>query len=206
MLTLNLSVSERRLRMAKKESTFMSMVLTLLIVTLVASAALGYIYEITKGPIAASKLAKLNNAIKQVVPEYDTIPGDEVYKMGIDGDTLVFYPAKKDGELVGTAISTFTNKGFGGNIKLMVGLLPDGTINNISVLEHKETPGLGDKMSKKKSEWSIQFNGKNPSDFKLKVTKDGGDVDAITASTISSRAFCDAVERAHKAYMEGGKK
>ncbi len=61
-------------------------------------------------------------------------------------------------------------------------------------------------MSKKKSEWSIQFNGKNPSDFKLKVTKDGGDVDAITASTISSRAFCDAVERAHKAYMEGGKK
>ncbi|HAF28570.1 MAG TPA: FMN-binding domain-containing protein [Bacteroidales bacterium] len=192
--------------MAKKESTFMSMVLTLLIVTLVASAALGYIYEITKGPIAASKLAKLNNAIKQVVPEYDTIPGDEVYKMGIDGDTLVFYPAKKDGELVGTAISTFTNKGFGGNIKLMVGLLPDGTINNISVLEHKETPGLGDKMSKKKSEWSIQFNGKNPSDFKLKVTKDGGDVDAITASTISSRAFCDAVERAHKAYMEGGKK
>lgn len=192
--------------MAKKESTFMSMVLTLLIVTFVASAALGYIYEITKGPIAASKLAKLNNAIKQVVPEYDTIPGDEVYKMGIDGDTLVFYPAKKDGELVGTAISTFTNKGFGGNIKLMVGLLPDGTINNISVLEHKETPGLGDKMSKKKSEWSIQFNGKNPSEFKLKVTKDGGDVDAITASTISSRAFCDAVERAHKAYMEGGKK
>lgn len=192
--------------MAKKESTFMSMVLTLLIVTFVASAALGYIYELTKGPIAASKLAKLNNAIKQVVPEYDTIPQSEVYKMGVDGDTLVFYPAKKDGELVGTAISTFTNKGFGGYINLMVGLLPDGTINNISVLEHKETPGLGDKMGKKKSDWSIQFNGKNPSDFKLKVTKDGGDVDAITASTISSRAFCDAVDRAYKAYMEGGKK
>lgn len=206
MLTLNLSVSERRFSMAKKESTFMSMVLTLLIITFVASASLGYIYEITKGPIAASKLARLNNAIKQVVPEYDTIPGDEVYKMGVDGDTLVFYPAKKDGELVGTAISTFTNKGFGGNIKLMVGLLPDGTINNISVLEHKETPGLGDKMTKKKSEWSIQFNGKNPADFKLIVKKDGGDVDAITASTISSRAFCDAVDRAYKAYMEGGKK
>lgn len=191
--------------MAKKESTFKSMVLTLLIVTFVASAALGYIYELTKGPIAASKLAKLNSAIKQVVPEYDTIPQSEVYKIGIDGDTLVFYPAKKEGQLVGTAISTFTNLGFGGNIKLMVGLLPDGTINNISVLEHHETPGLGDKMSKKKSTWSVQFNGKNPSDFKLKVTKDGGDVDAITASTISSRAFCDAVNRAYKAYMEGGK-
>lgn len=192
--------------MAKKESSFLNMVLTLLIITFIASAALGYLYELTKGPIAASKLAKLNNAITQVVPEFDTIPSSEIYKMGVDGDTLVFYPAMKDSILVGTAVSTFTNKGFSGNIKLMVGFLPDGTINNISVLEHKETPGLGDKMQKNKSGWSVQFNGKNPADFKLKVTKDKGDVDAITASTISSRAFCDAVDRAYKAYMEGGKK
>jgi len=192
--------------MAKKESTFLNMVLTLLIVTLVASAALGYIYELTKAPIEASKLAKQNNAIMQVVPEFDNDPVQEVYKMAVDGDTLSFFPARKDGELVGTAVSTFTNKGFAGNIKLMVGFLPDGSINNISVLEHKETPGLGDKMSKSKSEWSIQFNGKNPENFKLLVKKDGGDVDAITASTISSRAFCDAVDRAYKAYKEGGKK
>lgn len=192
--------------MAKKESNFKNMVLTLFMVTFVASAALGYIYEVTKGPIAASKLAKQNNAIQQVVPNFDNAPGEESYKMGVDGDTLEFFPAKRDGEIVGTAVSTFTNKGFSGNIKIMVGFLPDGTINNISVLEHKETPGLGDKMSKSKSDWSVQFNGKNPGDFKLKVTKDGGDVDAITASTITSRAFCDAVERAYNAYMEGGKK
>jgi len=192
--------------MAKKESNFKNMVLTLFMVTFIASAALGYIYELTKGPIAASKLAKQNNAIKQVVPEFDNEPGKESYKMGVDGDTLEFFPAKNDGELVGTAVSTFTNKGFSGNIKIMVGFLPDGTIHNISVLEHKETPGLGDKMQKSKSDWSVQFNGENPADFKLKVTKDGGDVDAITASTITSRAFCDAVERAYNAYMEGGKK
>jgi len=192
--------------MAKKESNFKNMVLTLFMVTFIASAALGYIYELTKGPIAASKLAKQNNAIKQVVPEFDNEPGKESYKMGVDGDTLEFFPAKNDGELVGTAVSTFTNKGFSGNIKIMVGFLPDGTIHNISVLEHKETPGLGDKMQKSKSDWSVQFNGKNPADFKLKVTKDGGDVDAITASTITSRAFCDAVKRAYNAYMEGGKK
>jgi len=192
--------------MAKKESNFKNMVLTLFMVTFIASAALGYIYELTKGPIAASKLAKQNNAIKQVVPEFDNEPGKESYKMGVDGDTLEFFPAKNDGELVGTAVSTFTNKGFSGNFKLMVGFLPDGTIHNISVLEHKETPGLGDKMQKSKSDWSVQFNGENPADFKLKVTKDGGDVDAITASTITSRAFCDAVERAYNAYMEGGKK
>lgn len=190
----------------KKESSFLNMVLTLFVITFIASAALGYVYELTKAPIAASKLAKLNKAIGEVVPENDTIIANEVYKMGVDGDTLVFYPARKNGELVGTAISTFTDKGFAGKIKLMVGLLPDGTINNIIVLEHSETPGLGNKMAKDKSDFSIQFNGKNPSDFKLKVTKDGGDVDAITASTISSRAFCDAVDRAYKAYMEGGKK
>ena len=191
---------------SKKESTFVTMVLTLFIVTFVASAALGYLYELTKAPIEASKLAKQTNAIMEVVPEFNNEPGNESYTMDIDGGTLEFFPAKKNGELVGTAVSTFTNKGFSGEVKIMVGFLPDGTIHNISVLEHKETPGLGDKMTKSKSDWSIQFNGKNPADFKLSVTKDGGDVDAITASTISSRAFCDAVDRAYKAYMEGGKK
>ncbi len=190
---------------SKKESTFVSMVLTLFLVTFIASAALGYLYELTKGPIEASKLAKQNNAIMQVVPEFDNKPGEESFTMDVDGGTLEFFPAKKGGELVGTAVSTFTNKGFSGNFKIMVGFLPDGTIHNISVLEHKETPGLGDKMQKSKSDWSVQFNGKNPANFKLLVTKDGGDVDAITASTISSRAFCDAVDRAYKAYMEGGK-
>ena len=86
----------------------------------------------------------------------------------------------------------------------MVGLLPDGTINDISVLEHKETPGLGDKMDKEKSDFSLQFQGKDPKNFAINVRQDGGDVDAITASTVSSRAFCDAVIRAYNAFMEGG--
>ena len=88
----------------------------------------------------------------------------------------------------------------------MVGVLPDGSINKVAVVSHKETPGLGDKMDSKKSNFSIQFEGKNPETFKLKVKKDGGDVDAITASTITSRAYCDAVERAFKALKEGGAK
>jgi len=96
------------------------------------------------------------------------------------------------------AINTFTNEGFSGNIELMVGFLEDGTIYNTAVLSHKETPGLGDKMDKKKSNFPDQFSGKNPAEFNLKVKKDGGDVDAITAATISSRAFCDALTRAYK--------
>lgn len=195
--------------MAKRESTFINMVVTLFVVTAVAGTALGYIYEITKGPIALAKLAKKTAAIKQVVPEFDNDPSSEATSIFIDGDSLKFYSAKLNGELVGTAIETFTNNGFTGKIKLMVGLLPDGTIKDIAVLEHKETPGLGDKMEKKKSNWSFQFREKNPESFKLKVKKDGGDVDAITASTISSRAYCDAVVRAYENYMkskDGGNK
>lgn len=76
----------------------------------------------------------------------------------------------------------------------------DGSIHDVVHLEHKETPGLGDKIEKSKSNWSNQFRGKNSANFPLKVKKDGGDVDAITASTISSRAYCDAINRAYKVF------
>ncbi len=187
--------------MAKMESSLGNMLLSLFIITFLASSALGAVYSLTKEPIAAALLAKKNAAISEVIPEFNNTPSTEVYKVPVDGDTLYFYPGKMNDELVGTAVETFTKIGFSGSIKIMVGLLPDGTINDITVLKHAETPGLGDKMEKKKSDWSLQFNGKNPSDYRLSVKKDGGDVDAITASTISSRAFCDAVSRAYKTYM-----
>ncbi|MBT3209474.1 MAG: RnfABCDGE type electron transport complex subunit G [Bacteroidetes bacterium] len=188
---------------SKKESTFVNMVLTLFLVALVASTALGFVYELTKAPIAAAKLKRKLEAINTVVPGFTNDPNAEMYKIPIaEGDSLEFYPAKKDGELIGTAIKTYTKKGFSGLIQLMVGFSPEGEIINISVLDHKETPGLGDKMQKDKSEWSNQFNGKNPANDNLVVTKDGGLIDAITASTISSRAYCDAVQRAYDIYMK----
>ncbi len=196
---------------AKKESTFINMVLVLFIITLIASAALGGVYEITKEPIAAAKLAKKLNAIKEVVPEFNNNPSDEMYKVGInEKDTLEFYPAKKDGILVGTAVKTLTNKGFGGNIWIMVGFKPDGTIHNYSVLEHIETPGLGTKMvswfkpTEPSREKSSVIN-KNPGSINFTVSKDGGDIDAITAATISSRAFLDAIQTGYDEYMKKNK-
>jgi electron transport complex protein RnfG len=195
---------ERRLQMAKKESTFKNMVLTLFLVTLFASSALALIYELTKGPIAEAKRLKKANAIGEVVPEFDNDPGSEMKKLAIDGDTLYFYRARKGDEVTGIAVESYTHAGFSGLIKVMVGFLPDGTMNDIAVLEHAETPGLGDKMEKKKSldkntgeSWTTQFVGKDPKNFSLAVKQDKGDVDAITAATISSRAFCDAVQRAY---------
>jgi electron transport complex protein RnfG len=121
-----------------------------------------------------------------------------------EGDSLDIYPAKNGDEIVGYAVNTYTKKGFSGNISLMAGFNPDGTIINIAVLEQKETPGLGTKMTE--PGFKDQFNGKNPADFALKVKKDGGSVDAITAATISSRAFCDAVQRAYNTLQKGGQK
>jgi len=190
--------------MAKKESTFVNMLATLFIVTLVASTALAYVYELTKEPIAMAALAKKLAAIDAVVPEYDNQPVDEMYKVAVgEGmDSLEFYPAKKDGEVVGTAIRTYTNTGYNGLVVLMVGIMPDGTIKDTEVVLHKETPGLGTKMTSAK--FKDQFKNMNPAQVDIRVKKDGGDIDAITAATISSRAFSAATRLAVDTYKKGG--
>jgi electron transport complex protein RnfG len=181
--------------MAKTESTFKNMVLSLTLISLTAAVCLGFVYEFTK---------KLD-AIKQVVPEFNNNPNDERYKLPTgEGDSLEVYPAKKDNIIVGYAVNTYTKNGFSGYIGLMAGFKPDGTIINITVLEQKETPGLGTKMNE--PGFKNQFNDKNPEQFRLKVKKDGGPVDAITAATISSRAFCDAVQRGYNTLQIGGTK
>jgi electron transport complex protein RnfG len=191
--------------MAKTESTFKNMALSLTLISLGASACLGFVYELTKEPIELSVLNKKLDAIRQVVPDFTNNPDEDMYRLPTgEGDSLEIYPAKKDGEIVGYAVNTYTNKGFSGYINLIAGFKPDGTIINISVLQQKETPGLGTKM--KEAGFKDQFNDKDPSVFQLKVKKDGGPVDAITAATISSRAFCDAVQRAYNTLEKGGLK
>ncbi|MFA5849325.1 MAG: RnfABCDGE type electron transport complex subunit G [Bacteroidales bacterium] len=184
-----------------KESSLKNMVSTLFIVCLVSSTLLGGVYAITKEPIEAAAIAKTNASISQVVPAFDNDPSADVFTKELDGNTYRVYPAKKGGEIVGYAVETFSTNGFAGRIVIMVGFNIDGTIFNTSVLSHSETPGLGDKMVEGKSKFSVQFKGKNPADFRMSVKKDGGDVDAITASTITSRAFCGALESAYKVYQ-----
>lgn len=184
--------------MAKKESSFVNMVLTLFVIAAVAGLALGGVYNLTKEPIALAKRLKIEKAIGEVLPDFDSI--SEFKMLPKDGkpgkDSLTFYFATKNNEPVGTAVRTFTDNGFGGRFWIMVGFVDKTVISGTSVLEHKETPGLGDKMDRSKSDWTDQFEGKDLTTFKLKVKKDRGDVDAITAATISSRAFCDATQRA----------
>lgn len=191
----------------KIESTFFNMVLVLLVVTVISSASLASVFGLTKEKIGQAQKAKELNAIADVVlPEFNNSPDSDVFEVKLDdGANIKFYPAKKDGETTSYAIKTYTNRGFSGLIEIMVGMLPDGTINKFSVVSQKETPGLGTLIEKPK--FKNQFNKVNPASFSLKVKKDGGDVDAVTAATISSRAVCHALKRAVEAYnkKEGSK-
>lgn len=189
--------------MAKRESTFLNMFLTLLIVTAISSLSLSAVYNLTKEPIAEVARLKQENAIKQVIPEFTELRQYSVMPES-GADSLTFFEGWKDGEKVGVAVNTYTQMGYSGLIKLMVGFRSDGEIVNYQVLEHKETPGLGTKIADQF--FKDHFIGKNPANFKLQVSKDGGDVDAITAATISSRAVCDAVQRAYTALGEAEKK
>lgn len=187
--------------MAKK-SNLLNMVLCLFIVCFASSAILAYVYTITEKPIADAKTEAENNAISLVVPSFDNIPSEESFENKATGKISTVYPIKKNGQLIAYAIKVLTSKGFGGNVEVMVGINTDASIFNTLVISHSETPGLGDKMDPKKSRFSEQFIGKSPTSFKISVKKDGGDVDAITAATISSRAYCDAINLAYKVFND----
>ena len=186
--------------MAKKPSTLINMLVALLVIAAVSGGVLGLVYGVTKDAIAEVDQKKNEAAIQAVLP----LDGEITYKAdtiqyNYEGVDITFpcnlaYDA--NGNFQGAAVKT-SEGGFGGKIDMMVGLLADGTIKGTSVLSHAETPGLGANMT---SKFKDQFVDKNPANYRLIVTKDGGDVDAITAATITSRAFSKAVDKAYKAF------
>ena len=171
------------------KSNLTNMVLVLGLVCLACSAVLGGAYVITKAPIAAAAEAKTQAAVAQVLPHFETL------EYNADNH---YYTAKDGEAVVGYAIES-TVVGFGGPLSLMVGVTVDGVVYNTSVLSHSETPGLGAKCSTD-AKFMDQWRGFDPAVKKLSVKKDGGDVDAITASTITSRAYTLAVENALKTF------
>ena len=181
------------------------MLLVLTGVTAISVALLAYVNELTKGPIAEANAKTLNEALKEVLPEFtnnpvaecDTVFSEKDGKKIVD---FIIYPAKNGDQWVGTAVEA-KSMGFGGELKVLVGFDAEGKIYNYSLLSHAETPGLGSKAAdwfKEGNKGSI--NGMNPGEQPLTVSKDGGQVDAITASTITSRAFLNAVNAAYGAY------
>jgi electron transport complex protein RnfG len=180
--------------MKKLKSTLVNMVAVLGSISIIAAGLLAYVNKETVEPIKNINAKNLNDGIKAVV-------GSTTAKLQ-KTDTL------KTGEIVystdnGTAVAATTG-GFGGDLVVLVGFDPQGNIKGYQIMASQETPGLGMKASfwfQKGQKGDII--GKNPGKAELKVKKDGGDVDAITASTITSRAFLKAVNQAYKAYQGG---
>ena len=211
--------------MSAKESSFFNMLITLVLVTGTAALSLGFVYQLTKEPIAQARIEKQMRAIRSVTGEYTNDPLQEAYevhrqkgegqkfrrrsktgnedqaaKKTKDEEVLVFYPASlNEGQQV-MAISAYSENGYSGLIELMVGVDENGAIRNIEVVSHLETPGLGSKI--KDAAFIDQYIGKTAENFDLRVKNDGGEVDGISGATISTRAFSEAVKQALDAFNE----
>ncbi|MCQ2243622.1 MAG: RnfABCDGE type electron transport complex subunit G [Bacteroidaceae bacterium] len=187
--------------MQKLKSSITNMVLVLVGVAVIMGAILAYVNQLTTPAIKAINEKNTQDAIAAVLPgvKSDKIE-DEETTLNIGGKDYAFvlHKAMAGGECVGTAVES-TSGGFGGDLKIMVGFDKEGKILGYSLLAHAETPGLGAKADTWFQEGQKgNIIGKNPSS-PLTVSKDGGDVDAITASTITSRAFLLAVNNAYQA-------
>ncbi len=177
------------------------MTLCLFVICLVCSALLAGVYSLTAEPIAAAAAAKNEAAIKEVLPE-SAVAIEEARTVEMGGETYEYNLAyDAQGNTVGCAINV-APVGFGGPIVIKVGFDVNGNIWNTKVLSQSETPGLGAKCVE--PSFADQFKGFNLSQKKLAVKKDGGDVDAITASTITSRAYADGLALAAQVFQTIG--
>ncbi|MDY4407802.1 MAG: RnfABCDGE type electron transport complex subunit G [Prevotella sp.] len=191
--------------MKKLESTITNMVLVLVGVALITGCILAYVNHITEAPIKEQAVKTLAEGIKSVMGGVElNVAEDDTVKQNIEGKEAVFVVHKvvdKNNAPLGCAVESTTG-GFGGDLKVLVGFDTTGNILGYTLLQHAETPGLGakaDQWFQKDGKGSII--GKNPASDNLTVKKDGGDIDAITASTITSRAFLLAVTQAYNAYQ-----
>lgn len=190
--------------MKKLESSLSNMLLVLVGFSVVIGALLAYVNHLTQGEIEKKKAAQLQAGIVSVMgnSSIKVTKTDSVNEV-IDGKTADFVIhniSDSQGQPLGAAVESATS-GFGGPLKVLVGFDATGKILGYTILESSETPGLGMKAG----DW-FQKGGKgcviglSPADGDLTVTKDGGKVDAITASTITSRAFLKAINQAYGAW------
>ena len=179
--------------MKKLESSLTNMVLVLTVISVVAGGTLAYVNEVTQEPIAEINAKNLQDGIKKVI--IGSTEGELKVEEPVEADGYTIYVTDK-----GTAVKAVAN-GFGGPREVLVGFTEAGNILGYTILSTVETPGLGvkaDTWFQKGGKGDII--GRNPGEKELSVTKDGGEIDAITASTITSRAFLGAVNAAYHAF------
>ena len=178
------------------KSSLFNMIVAMAVVSTCSAISIGYVFQKTKEPIENSKTMKISNTVEEILGKFDNKPFEERKKL--EESNLELYPAKEDGKITSVAIKSFSNNGFGGKIELIIGLLIDGTVTGYKIIQQNETPGLGTKITE--SKFSKQFVGLNAYDDNIKLSKKGGEIDALTGATISSNAVIEAVNKATKAF------
>ncbi|MGE4488314.1 MAG: RnfABCDGE type electron transport complex subunit G [Kiritimatiellales bacterium] len=196
--------------MSNGKVNILQLTVALALIAGLAAALLGWVYLATETPIAAAMQEKTNAALREVLPAFDNQPGEETASL----NGVTFYVGRKDGQITGLAGEFVTSKGYNGDVTVLAGLKPDGTLTTVLVTKQSETPGLGTVVAERKREKTLsglmkgvketglppnrildQYSGKSvqSGDAEWKVKKDGGDCDAVTGATITSRAVCGAV-------------
>ncbi len=179
------------------------------VLTLIAGGAgllLSLVEQVTRAPIAEQRRQETLKALLAVMPPVGNSPDADtvvlVTGQGKKGRVLqrVFYRGRNQGVLAGVAFKVVAPDGYSGNIEIMVGVDPEGTVTGLEILTHAETPGLGSKI--KEAWFKGQFLGKNLDNADWRVKKDGGAFDQITGATISPRAVVTAVAGGLKFYRK----
>lgn len=187
-----------------KELLRLAVALTL--ITAGAGLILSLVENATRAPIAEQRRLEMVRALEAVLPKINNQPDSDTVELvaGVDkkgrdvGRT--FYRGRTGDELIGIAFKVTAHDGYSGNIDIMVGVFPDGSVVGIEILTHAETPGLGDKITH--APFKEQFRDKNLDNIDWRVKKDGGEFDQITGATISPRAVVKAVHAGLKFYRE----
>ncbi len=188
--------------MKKLESNFKNILLVMLLVTSISAVIVTYVYAATKDIIASHNNEKAIEALKEIImADFDNNPMAEKFTVNSEkGEVLDFYPAKNNNKIVAYAVKAYSDKAYEGKIELMLGInAQDGSIMKYKALLNNETPGLGSLYDE--PPFKTQFEGLQIKNNNLKVKKDGGEIDAITGATITSRAVCDAVLKAYRAFL-----
>ncbi|MDT8420199.1 MAG: RnfABCDGE type electron transport complex subunit G [Desulfuromonadales bacterium] len=186
------------------------LLITLTLIAAGAGLVLSLVESVTREPIKEQRRLQMLKALSAVLPEFDNSPDTDIVSLENGADKkgnpveVIFYRARKDGEIVGTAFNVVAPDGYSGNIAVMVGLKPDQSVNAIEILAHAETPGLGSKIEDPL--FKDIFKGKSLDNADWRVKKDGGEFDQITGATISPRAIVGAVKKGLEFYRENRQK
>jgi len=173
------------------------LVLVMTIVSALCGLLLAYTNGVTSAPIEKAKAQEKVIALKSVLPEFDNDPTLNTNYIAESG--LTFFVGRLKGAFSGAAVESVSRSGYGGDIRAMIGINRDNTLRSIKLSEQHETPGLGSKITEAK--FTGQFSGRDVEKTNWRVKKNGGELDAITGATISSRAVCEAVDRALAAFI-----